>query len=209
MTGGRRPFAWSEPQITTTQVYQRGVTFPLIPGVFASALGGIHCPGARAPSPRPGDPSRRAWSPATAVDPHFDPCDLPGPGELGDAGDELGLEEPHVRRHGRFVACHHQGLAVDRQRPRAPGHRLPDDVAPTFEHHLDPRAARGAEPSQDPIERVRQPRRWRRGTGEGLPTHGDSQPSGDTPGATSPALAATVKQPAARNAMRFMDCLTG
>src|SRR4029453_12547085 len=71
-TGARRPFAWSEPQITTTQVYQRGVTFPLIPGVFASPLRGIHRPGAQVPSPRPGDPSRRAWSPATAVDPDFD-----------------------------------------------------------------------------------------------------------------------------------------
>ncbi len=40
MTGARRPFAWSEPQITTREVYQRGVTFPVIPGPPPARRGG-------------------------------------------------------------------------------------------------------------------------------------------------------------------------
>jgi hypothetical protein len=40
MTGARRLFAWSEPQITTNEVYHPGVTIPIIPGPRRQGAGG-------------------------------------------------------------------------------------------------------------------------------------------------------------------------
>jgi hypothetical protein len=57
MTGARRPFAWSEPQITTRKVYQKGVTLPLIPGLSGGHLAGVA--GQRRGNGQPGLGSRR------------------------------------------------------------------------------------------------------------------------------------------------------
>jgi hypothetical protein len=57
MTGAQRPFAWSEPQITTRKVYQKGVTLPLILGGASGHHDAVT--GSRRRSNQPGLGSRR------------------------------------------------------------------------------------------------------------------------------------------------------
>jgi hypothetical protein len=72
MTGAQRPFAWSEPQITTRKVYQKGVTLPLIPELGGASQPASPSAGATGRQPglgarRGGRGPRRRWSTRTSI----------------------------------------------------------------------------------------------------------------------------------------------
>src|ERR671910_538818 len=77
----------------------------------------------RVGSPLSRDAPRRPRRPTAPFDPYLDPRDVTLPGELAQPGDELRLEEPHVRGERRLVARDDERLAVDAHRPcaRPPG----------------------------------------------------------------------------------------
>src|ERR671910_2099788 len=133
-------------------------------------------------SPLSRDTPRRPRGPTAPVDPYLDPGDVTLPGELPKPGDELWLEEPHVRGERRFVARNDERLAVDAHRPGARRHGDAHHLVPPVEHDLDASPCRRAEPLEHPVQRLAHPPRGRGTTGKWLPAHAHSQPpagSGD------------------------------
>ena len=175
------PFAWSEPQITTREVYQRGVTFPTDARRAVSAS-----TRASAPSRRPGrgaaagSPALRSTRTSIRVMWRSTRRARPGGPRAAARGTARGWSTPGRRTPPR----------ASRRRSRPVGCGPPSTSPTTSSQRSNttstPARRRGPEAAQDAVEGVAQPHRGRRSAGEGPPSHApqSTRPPGVAPGMT-------------------------